>query len=132
MIDTGFVVAAFVPLVLFWMYDCSGPMYAILTRSTSFGNDHLRAVWRLSLGLGVIPALAVLIWRMRMNEPERFKKDSMKYARIPYKLVLRRYGGSLAAISFTWYVIGGCRGPCTHAPHMYRFLYDFIVYVSPL
>ncbi|KAF8920235.1 MFS Git1p-related glycerophosphoinositol and glycerophosphocholine permease [Mucidula mucida] len=94
MIDTGFVVAAFVPLVLFWI----------------FGNDHLRAVWRLSLGLGVIPALAVLIWRMRMNEPERFKKDSMKYARIPYKLVLRRYGGSLAAISFTW------------------FLYDFIVY----
>ncbi|KAF9046891.1 MFS Git1p-related glycerophosphoinositol and glycerophosphocholine permease [Hymenopellis radicata] len=94
MIDTGFVVAAFVPLVLFWI----------------FGDDHLRAVWRLSLGLGVIPALAVLIWRIRMNEPERFKKDSMKHARIPYKLVLRRYGGSLAAISFTW------------------FLYDFIVY----
>lgn len=39
-----------------------------------------------------------------MEEPARYKKDSMKHARIPYMLVLRRYGGSLAAISATWYV----------------------------
>ena len=70
----------------------------------SFGDNHLRAVWRLSLGLGVVPALAVLIWRIRMQEPERYRKDSMKHARIPYILVLKRYGGSLAAISFTWCV----------------------------
>jgi MFS family permease len=94
MIDFGFVVSAFVPLVLFWI----------------FGNDHLRAVWRLSLGLGVVPALLVFIWRLNMDEPERFKKDSMKRARIPYMLILRRYGVSLAALSFVW------------------FLYDFIVY----
>ncbi|KAG6908326.1 hypothetical protein DXG01_005237 [Tephrocybe rancida] len=94
MIDFGFVVAAFVPLVLFWI----------------FGENHLRAVWRLSLGLGVVPALLVFLWRLNMEEPERFKKDSMKRARIPYGLVLRRYGVRLAAISFTW------------------FLYDFITY----
>jgi MFS family permease len=94
MIDWGFVISSFVPLVLFWI----------------FGNDHLRAVWRLSLGLGVIPAAAVFIWRLNMDEPARYKKDSMKYARIPYGLVLRRYGLRLAAVSFTW------------------FLYDFIVY----
>ncbi|KIM39748.1 hypothetical protein M413DRAFT_28942 [Hebeloma cylindrosporum] len=94
MIDFGFVISSFVPLVLFWI----------------FGDNHLRAVWRLSLGLGVIPALAVFIWRLSMDEPVRYKKDSMKHARIPYMLVLRRYGGSLAAISFTW------------------FLYDIIVY----
>jgi len=94
MIDFGFVVSAFVPLVLFWI----------------FGNDHLRAVWRLSLGLGVVPALLVFIWRLNMDEPVRFKKDSMKNARVPYMLIFRRYWGSLAAISFTW------------------FLYDFIVY----
>ncbi|KAK0235873.1 MFS Git1p-related glycerophosphoinositol and glycerophosphocholine permease [Armillaria nabsnona] len=94
MIDVGFVISAFVVLVLYWI----------------FGENHLRAVWRLSLGLGVIPALAVFIWRLRMDESERYKKDSMKRVRIPYMLVLRRYGGSLAAISFTW------------------FLYDFIVY----
>ncbi|KAF8638308.1 hypothetical protein AX17_002328 [Amanita inopinata Kibby_2008] len=95
MIDFGFVISAFVPLVLFWI----------------FGNNHLRAIWRLSLGLGVVPALAVFIWRLNMEEPTRYRKDSMKRARIPYHLVLRRYGLSLAALSFTW------------------FLYDFIVYV---
>ncbi|TFK75122.1 MFS Git1p-related glycerophosphoinositol and glycerophosphocholine permease [Pluteus cervinus] len=94
MIDVGFVISSFVPLVLLWI----------------FGENHLRAVWRVSLGLGVFPALAVFIWRLNMDEPARFKKDSMKRARIPYLLVLKRYGGSLAAISFSW------------------FLYDFIVY----
>ncbi|KAF8874001.1 putative metabolite transporter [Infundibulicybe gibba] len=88
MIDFGFVISAFVPLVLFWI----------------FGNNHLRAVWRLSLGLGVVPALAVLLWRIGMKEPTRFRKDSMKTAPIPYMLILRRYGGSLAAISLTWFI----------------------------
>ncbi|THH12609.1 hypothetical protein EW146_g7533 [Bondarzewia mesenterica] len=94
MIDFGFVVSAFVPLVLYWI----------------FGPNHLRAVWRLSLGLGVIPAVAVFIWRLNMEEPTRFRKDSMKNAKIPYLLIIRRYWKSLAAISATW------------------FIYDFIVY----
>jgi hypothetical protein len=76
----------------------------------SFGPNHLRAVWRLSLGLGIIPALAVLIWRMNMDEPERFKRDSMKHAKIPYWLIIKRYWVGLLAISASW------------------FLYDFIVY----
>jgi len=45
-----------------------------------------------------------------MDEPVRYKKDSMKYARIPYMLVLRRYGVRLGAIAFIW------------------FLYDFVAY----
>ncbi|KIK62446.1 hypothetical protein GYMLUDRAFT_41888 [Collybiopsis luxurians FD-317 M1] len=94
MIDFGFVVATFVPLVLFWI----------------FGEHHLRAVWRMSLGLAAVPALLVFLWRIGMKEPERYKKDSMKYAKIPYWLVIRRYWKSLAAISAVW------------------FLYDFIVY----
>lgn len=88
MIDTGFVVAAFVPLVLFWI----------------FGENHLRAVFRISLGLGVIPALAVLLWRLRMEEPTRYKKDSMARAKVPYMLIIRRYWVSLAAISATWFI----------------------------
>ena len=72
MIDFGFVVAAFVPLVLFWI----------------FGENHLRAVWRLSLGLGVVPALAVLVWRLRMEEPTRYKKDAMVRGKVPYLLIL--------------------------------------------
>ncbi|TFK20714.1 glycerophosphodiester transporter [Coprinopsis marcescibilis] len=94
MIDFGFVVAAFVPFVLFKI----------------FGDDHLRAVWRVSLGLGMVPAAAVFIWRLSMEEPARYRKDSMKHAPIPYSLILKRYWLSLAAISFVW------------------FLYDVIVY----
>ncbi|RPD61157.1 metabolite transporter [Lentinus tigrinus ALCF2SS1-7] len=94
MIDFGFVIGAFVPLVLFWI----------------FGENHLRAVWRLSLGLGVVPALAVFIWRLRMEEPTRYKKDSMVRGSVPYLLIIRRYWVRLSAISITW------------------FIYDFITY----
>ncbi|KAF8223841.1 MFS Git1p-related glycerophosphoinositol and glycerophosphocholine permease [Tricholoma matsutake] len=90
MIDIGFVVSAFVPLVLFWI----------------FGENHLRAVWRLSLGLGVVPALAVFLWRLNMEEPTRFKKDSMKHARIPYWLILRRYGFGIYSSTIVSSIIG--------------------------
>ena len=45
-----------------------------------------------------------------MDEPERFKRDSMRDAKIPYWLILKRYWVGLAAISLSW------------------FVYDFIVY----
>ena len=80
--------------------------------SHRFGNDHLRAVWRLSLGLGVFPALAVLIWRLNMQNPTSYKKNSMRDTRIPYWLVIKRYWVNLLAISLTW------------------FIYDFITCVS--
>ncbi|KAK7690583.1 hypothetical protein QCA50_005681 [Cerrena zonata] len=94
MIDFGFVVAAFVPLVLFWI----------------FGENHLRAVWRISLGLGVVPALAVFIWRLKMDEPSHYKKHSMARIKTPYWLILKRYWVPFTGISLAW------------------FLYDFIVY----
>ncbi|KAL6302341.1 major facilitator superfamily domain-containing protein [Sparassis latifolia] len=94
MIDFGFVVAAFVPLVLYWI----------------FGERHLRAVWRLSLGLGVVPAVAVFLWRLRMANPTRYQKDSMVRVRTPYFLIIRRYWRSLLGICISW------------------FIYDFITY----
>lgn len=45
-----------------------------------------------------------------MDEPERFKRDSMKHAKIPYRLIIKRYWVGLLAVSASW------------------FLYDFIVY----
>jgi len=83
MIDFGFVIGAFIPLLLLWI----------------FGENHLNAVWRGSLGLGTIPALAVLLWRLKMEEPSRYKRDSMKNVRIPYLLIFKRYWVRLAAIS---------------------------------
>jgi MFS family permease len=94
MIDVGFVMGAFVPLVLYWI----------------FGPNHLRAVWRLSLGLGVVPAVAVFLWRLRMTEPPSYKRNSMKSVRIPYYLVIKRYWKGLFGISLAW------------------FIYDFITY----
>lgn len=93
MIDFGFVVAAFVPLVLVWI----------------FHESHLRAVWRLSLGLGFIPAVAVFVWRLKMEEPTAYKKGALKQS-VPYWLIFKRYWRGLAAICLTW------------------FVYDFITY----
>ncbi|KAF8887083.1 major facilitator superfamily domain-containing protein [Infundibulicybe gibba] len=76
----------------------------------SLGDDHLNAIWRVSLALGVVPALGVFLWRFNMGESPRYRTDSMKYANIPYTLMIRRYGIRLAAISFVW------------------FLYDFVAY----
>ena len=69
---------------------------------TSFGPNHLRAVWRLSLGLGVVPAVAVLLWRLRMEDPDCYKKNSMKTVSIPYWLVFKRYWKSLFGLSMAW------------------------------
>jgi hypothetical protein len=52
----------------------------------------------------MVPAAAVFIWRLSMDEPVRYKKDSMKHAKIPYLLILKRYWVSLAAISFVWFL----------------------------
>jgi MFS family permease len=94
MIDWGFVIGAFVPYL----------MVVICT------SDHLRAAWRISLGLGVVPPLLLLYLRLRLQEPEEFKKESMKYVRIPYLLVLRYYWLRLFLVSAIW------------------FLYDFSTY----
>ncbi|KAG8910938.1 hypothetical protein FRC00_007298, partial [Tulasnella sp. 408] len=97
MIDWGFVISAFTPLVLLWI----------------FGENHLRIVWRGSLALGTIPPLLVLFWRMRMHEPERFRKESMKHVGwkdFPVWLIVKRYWLRFTAISLAW------------------FIYDFITY----
>lgn len=68
MIDWGFVVGAFVPYLL--VVICT--------------DKHLRLVWRLSLGLGVVPPLLLLYLRIKLKEPEEFKK----YDHFLYSLVL--------------------------------------------
>ncbi|KZT50562.1 MFS general substrate transporter [Calocera cornea HHB12733] len=73
MIDWGFVISAFVPLVCLWI----------------FGMAHLEPVWRLSLGLGVVPAVVVFLLRLRMVESARYARDSMKHAPTPYWLIIK-------------------------------------------
>ncbi|KAE8256443.1 hypothetical protein A4X13_0g2630 [Tilletia indica] len=88
MLDWGFVIAYFVPLVLIWI----------------FGMNHLTLVWRLSLGLGAIPPLSLLYFRAKMQEPIHYRKSSVRFAQMPWWLIVKRYWLRLAAISLGWLI----------------------------
>ncbi|WRT67676.1 uncharacterized protein IL334_004648 [Kwoniella shivajii] len=94
MIDFAFVISYFVCLVCLWI----------------FGMNHLNAVWRITLGLGVVPPMFLFYFRLKMKEPEAYAKNSMRHTSIPYWLIIKRYWVKLAAVSITW------------------FLYDWITY----
>ncbi|OBT66928.1 hypothetical protein VE03_04165 [Pseudogymnoascus sp. 23342-1-I1] len=93
-IDFGFVIGAFVPYILVLI----------------FTEDHLRATWRVALGLGVVPPIVLLLMRLRLQEPEEFKRESMKHVSIPYGIVLKYYWFRLFVVGLIW------------------FLYDFSVF----
>ncbi|KAH8601425.1 major facilitator superfamily domain-containing protein [Bisporella sp. PMI_857] len=88
MIDWGFVIGAFVP-------------YVVVLATT---ENHLRAAWRIMLGLGVVCPVGLLFMRFRLSEPEEFKRESMKYVKIPYKLVIQFYWFRLFIVSFIWFL----------------------------
>lgn len=60
-IDFAYVVSAIVPMILVLI----------------FTENHLRAAWRVALGLGVIPPLSLMYLRLKMNEPEEFNRERM-------------------------------------------------------
>jgi MFS family permease len=70
-IDFGFVVSALVPTIL--LLICT--------------ENHLRLVWRLSLGLGIIPPLSLLYLRLKLNEPEEFNRERMR--KFPVWLIIK-------------------------------------------
>jgi MFS family permease len=45
------------------------------------GENHLRAAWRICLGIGVIPPLSLLYLRLKLQEPEAFKRESLAKAK---------------------------------------------------
>lgn len=59
------------------------PMILVLI----FSENHLRAVWRLTLGLGVIPPLSLLYLRVKLQEPEEFNRERMH--KFPWWLILK-------------------------------------------
>ncbi|KAM7202469.1 Major facilitator superfamily domain containing protein [Rhypophila sp. PSN 637] len=88
MIDWGFVFGAFVPYVV----------------AAACQNEHLGTIWRTSLGIGVVFPICLLVMRFFLEEPEEFQRQSMKYAKTPYKLVLRFYGFRLFIVSLVWFI----------------------------
>lgn len=87
MIDFGFVVAAFVPLVLVWI--C--------------GEDHLTPVWRITIGLGALPPLSLFFMRLKFKESERFKESKFQ-DHPPYWLVFKFYWFRTSVISILWFI----------------------------
>lgn len=89
MIDTGFVVSAFVPLVCLWI----------------FGMNRLEVVWRLTLGLGALPPIALFFMRRKIADSESFQKLSMKKVKkVPYILIMKFYWFRLMIVSMIWFI----------------------------
>ncbi|KAG0263980.1 Plasma membrane permease, mediates uptake of glycerophosphoinositol and glycerophosphocholine [Mortierella polycephala] len=83
-IDCGFVLSALFPLIL-GLAGCSKEV-----------------IWRASFAFGVLPPLSVMYFRFKMNNSERFQKNSMK-KNVPYLLILRRYWKYLLGTGGSWF-----------------------------
>ena len=68
------------------------------------GESHLRAAWRICLGIGVIPPLSLLYLRLKLQEPEAFKRESMAGAKTPWLLVIQYYWFRLSIVSTIWFI----------------------------
>ncbi|KAF9889406.1 hypothetical protein FE257_007307 [Aspergillus nanangensis] len=91
-IDFAYVVSALVPMILVLI----------------FTENHLRAVWRIALGLGIIPPLSLFYLRLKLEEPEAFNRGRMR--KFPIWLIIKFYWKRLTVVSLIW------------------FLYDFSAY----
>jgi MFS family permease len=92
MIDMGFALGTLVPMIV------------VLITS----EKHLRAAWRISLGVAVIPPIILLAFRSQLKEPEEYNREKMN--KYPYGLIIRFYWKRLLVIATIW------------------FIYDFLTY----
>ncbi|PCH33816.1 MFS general substrate transporter [Wolfiporia cocos MD-104 SS10] len=67
------------------------------------GKTHLHTVWRICFGIGIIPPLLVIYFRMQMLSPKLYRKGAIKH-RVPYKLALKRYWKTLIGTAGTWFL----------------------------
>lgn len=88
-IDFGFIVSAFVPLVLLWI----------------FSERHLNVIWRLTLGLGCIPPFMLFFMRMKITDSDAFRKLNMKKVKkYPVWLIVKFYWFRLSIVSILWFI----------------------------
>jgi MFS family permease len=67
-------------------------------------EKHLRAAWRICLGIGIIPPLSLLYLRLKLEEPEAYKRESMAKTRTPWLLVIKFYWYRLTVVSIIWFI----------------------------
>lgn len=68
------------------------------------GENHLRAAWRICLGLGVLPPLSLLYLRIKLQEPEAFKRESLAKTKTPWLLIIKFYWKRLLIVSIIWFI----------------------------
>ncbi|PYH45076.1 putative MFS phospholipid transporter (Git1) [Aspergillus saccharolyticus JOP 1030-1] len=85
-IDFAYVISALVSMILVLI----------------FTENHLRAVWRVGLGLGVIPPLSLMYLRLKLEEPEEFDRERMHT--FPIWLIVKFYWKRLAVLSLIWFL----------------------------
>lgn len=85
-IDLGFLASTLVPMIL--VLICT--------------DKHLRAAWRIALGLGVIPPLSLFYLRLKLNEPEEYNRQRM--TKYPYWLIIKFYWWRLFVVSLIWFI----------------------------
>lgn len=68
--------------------------------------NQLEWVWRLTLGFGAVMPLAVLPFRLTMQEPRLYAKGSMQQiplSKIPWGLTFKRYWPRLLGVCLAWF-----------------------------
>jgi MFS family permease len=68
------------------------------------GENHLRAAWRIMLGIGCIPPLSLFYMRWKLQEPEAFKRNTMAKCKTPWMLILKKYWFRLLVVSTIWFI----------------------------
>jgi MFS family permease len=86
-IDLGFVIGYIVPTVV-----------------AAIAPTNYTLIWRLSLGLGVIPPLSLLYLRLKVQETESFARGSFRGQKTPYWLALKFYGPRLLIVAGIWFI----------------------------
>ncbi|KAI5985907.1 major facilitator superfamily domain-containing protein [Pisolithus marmoratus] len=95
MTNAGFVIAGFVPLVLFWI----------------FGNQQLQVIWSVSLGLGAIPAIVAFCYEVSYWADSVEVHGHHSSGEVPKWLILKRYWKNVLGLSFAWWVVKIYRYP---------------------
>ena len=87
-IDSGFVLGAFVPLIMLWI--C--------------GERHLTPVWRISIGLGALPPISLFFLRLQYKEGKRFRETQFQHGHVPYWLIVKFYWLRTSVIALIWFL----------------------------
>jgi hypothetical protein len=109
-IDFAYVVSALVPMILVLI----------------FTEHHLRAVWRIALGLGVIPPLSLFYLRLKLEEPEEYNRERMH--KFPIWLIMKFYWKRLVRFSSGPIIIPAGLTDMQTVVSLIWFIYDFSAY----